>query len=790
MDNEDFPIHTSGFERIMIKAGGDVGIGTSSPAEKFDVFGNINVSGDYRIGGVSILKNTGTGNMFVGEGAGENNTGVEGTFFGAGAGTNNNSGDYNSFFGYSSGSVNTSGSANSFFGNISGANNTTGAWNTFIGAAAGLSNTTGSDNVFMGISSGTTNQTGYQNTFVGGYAGNLNFDGDCNSFFGYHSGLKNSSGRVNAFFGYLSGLENTTGSFNAFLGSGAGSFNTTGYENTFVGQQAGESNTTGHNNTFLGAYATPGSSNLINATAIGAYATATENNTLILGSINGLNGATASVNVGIGTTTPANKLEIDQGTADNSGLRFTQLTSSSSTQAANGKVLSVNPDGDVILVDNPGGGDVLACTTSTANFLTKWISGTNTICESIIYDDGQRAGVNVIPSIATLESKNELDLAAVYGISEANNNQSAIYGVVGESRGALDVNLSIAGFAEESTSATNLAVAGQASGSESENKGVSGIAEHSSTTAVNVGVQGRAAESSHENMGGRFSAYGTTGVNYGIFAEAAYGPFGAPNHYAGYFDGDVHVTGGLTWVSDRKFKDNITNIDPNTALQRLLQLEPKSYHYMTSAFPSINLPVGNNHFGLIAQDVENVFPELVKDIIHPEQRDNDGNTLVPQVHYKGVDYSGFIPLLISSVIRQQRVIDSLSSSVNQRLTSLEQGMMDCCGANQRKTNSTSENETFINQIAVDLNPLQVVLEQNVPNPFAEQTTISYYIPNEVNSSRIIFYDAIGRIVKEVDVENGYGIVTVFASNLSAGTYSYTLLIDGEAIETKKMLKSN
>ncbi|MFY7885375.1 MAG: hypothetical protein ACOVOV_11105, partial [Dolichospermum sp.] len=47
-------------------------------------------------------------------------------------------------------------------------------------------------------------------------------------------------------------------------------------------------------------------------------------------------------NVGIGTTAPANKLEITQGTAGNSGLRFTNLNASSIATTTSNKVLGIN----------------------------------------------------------------------------------------------------------------------------------------------------------------------------------------------------------------------------------------------------------------------------------------------------------------------------------------------------------------------------------------------------------------------------------------------------------------
>jgi hypothetical protein len=63
-------------------------------------------------------------------------------------------------------------------------------------------------------------------------------------------------------------------------------------------------------------------------------------------------------NVGIGTVSPANRLSIASATAGTSGLQFTQLTSASTAVAGNGKVLSVDGSGNVILVNDAtsGGG--------------------------------------------------------------------------------------------------------------------------------------------------------------------------------------------------------------------------------------------------------------------------------------------------------------------------------------------------------------------------------------------------------------------------------------------------
>jgi hypothetical protein len=145
-------------------------------------------------------------------------------------------------------------------------------------------------------------------TFVGWLAGNT---GTGNTFFGSQAGRDISSGTANAFFGDQAGVVNTTGTSNAFFGNFAGGANSSGLSNAFFGRSAGNANTTGNFNTIIGALAdVAGSSDLTNATAIGARARVDQSDSLVLGSIQGFNGATASVKVGIGTTTPQRHLHV------------------------------------------------------------------------------------------------------------------------------------------------------------------------------------------------------------------------------------------------------------------------------------------------------------------------------------------------------------------------------------------------------------------------------------------------------------------------------------------------
>jgi len=157
-----------------------------------------------------------------------------------------------------------------------------GGFNLFVGVRAGASNTpnnptpqSGNFNTFVGVDSGGTNTSGRGNTFVGGSAGRNNTTGDQNSFFGDLSGSGLTTGTNNAFFGNNIGLTLTNASFSSLFGSQASSAN-----------------------------------NLTNANAFGANSFVSQSNSLVLGAINGINGATADTNVGIGTTSPQTRLEI------------------------------------------------------------------------------------------------------------------------------------------------------------------------------------------------------------------------------------------------------------------------------------------------------------------------------------------------------------------------------------------------------------------------------------------------------------------------------------------------
>jgi len=189
--------------------------------------------------------------------------------------------------------------------------------NTFAGVDAGTNTTPlanvnfeGNVNSFFGFAAGNANTTGRANSFFGAYSGTMSITGWDNSFFGNGAGYHTTTGSDNTFIGSSAGLKNTAGESNAFLGYYTGYNNTIGKRNVFVGNFSGFGNDSGSTLTLLGHFANVGQPSLTNATALGALSQVSQSNSLVLGSIKGINDATADTNVGIGTTAPNARLHI------------------------------------------------------------------------------------------------------------------------------------------------------------------------------------------------------------------------------------------------------------------------------------------------------------------------------------------------------------------------------------------------------------------------------------------------------------------------------------------------
>jgi hypothetical protein len=104
-------------------------------------------------------------------------------------------------------------------------------------------------------------------------------------------------------------------------------------------------------------------------------------------------------------------------------------------------------------------------------------------------------------------------------------------------------------------------------------------------------------------------------------------------------------------ISDVKLKENIVDATPKLA--NLMQVKVRNYNLINSTTKQI---------GVIAQELETVFPAMIDE---SRDKDDEGNDLGTTT--KSVKYSVFVPILIKAIQEQQALIESLTT----RLTALE-----------------------------------------------------------------------------------------------------------------------
>ncbi len=271
------------------------------------------------------------------------------------------------------------------------------------------------------------------------------------------------------------------------------------------------------------------------------------------------------------------------------------------------------------------------------------------------------------------------------------------------------------------------------------------------------------------NCGGFFRATKATN-NYAVWAMAP----ATSGSLAGYFNGITFSSQGFS-TSDEDLKEDILLVDD--ASQLLAGINVYSFNFKTNNPWGLHLPDGR-HYGLIAQEIEGMFPEMVRSFFQPSLYDSAENVLNQEKEFKAINYDGFTPLLIK--VNQELIT---------RVTDLENRLDECC----ESTRMTSQHPT---QLVTELtNVNAIILNQNEPNPFAENTTITWNIPEQELkgvplNAMLVFYNNSGVIINKVTISaTGPGSLLVYSSKLSAGVYSYSLVVSGKTVDTKRMVKN-
>lgn len=127
------------------------------------------------------------------------------------------------------------------------------------------------------------------------------------------------------------------------------------------------------------------------------------------------------------------------------------------------------------------------------------------------------------------------------------------------------------------------------------------------------------------------------------------------------------------------------------------------------------------------------------------------------------------------------------------LASMNATMEELREENRKLLARLDEVEQFIESLSGGTSSRRVTLfnahlAQNNPNPFTENTSIQYFLPEGNLQAKLQIINATGQIIKQINLQGaGQGQIDLETNSLNAGNYRYQLIIDGRVVDSKKMV---
>ncbi|MBN2635083.1 MAG: tail fiber domain-containing protein [Prolixibacteraceae bacterium] len=203
--------------------------------------------------------------------------------------------------------------------------------------------------------------------------------------------------------------------------------------------------------------------------------------------------------------------------------------------------------------------------------------------------------------------------------------------------------------------------------------------------------------------------------NYKLFRPSVNntGSIGSEYYQFNYIFARYHYAQTVLLTSDRRLKENFSDIEK--PLEKLLQVKGLKYDFINQGNDSLlndqqkqeQADMRKDRLGFVAQDLEKLFPEAV---LYDKDADK---------YY--IEYNAIIPVIVEAMKEQQAQIEELKSE-----------LASCCEGNLKVG-------TINNSEDLNLDGTQAQLDQNIPNPFNQETQIGCFIPDGSTASMLYIY---------------------------------------------------
>ena len=231
----------------------------------------------------------------------------------------------------------------------------------------------------------------------------------------------------------------------------------------------------------------------------------------------------------------------------------------------------------------------------------------------------------------------------------------------------------------------------------------------------------------------------------------------------------------VAWTSDGRFKYNISESDV-IGLEFIKKLRPVVYNFDAKKFEEFltkNMPeetrkqrlekdfselTAIRQTGFIAQEVEKAAADAGYSFsgVNKPKDENDNYSL---------GYAHFVVPLVKAVQEQQKMIEDQKKEIE----SLKQQVSVSAGIQQ-----SIANEGFS-------------MDQNQPNPFTHETVVNYVLPKQIKNAYMGVYDLSGKQITTLPLNTSGQSITINSEKLAAGIYIYTIVADGRAMDSKRMI---
>jgi hypothetical protein len=327
------------------------------------------------------------------------------------------------------------------------------------------------------------------------------------------------------------------------------------------------------------------------------------------------------------------------------------------------------------------------------------------------------------------------------------------------------------------TASGNQALASNTSGTH--NTAAGNYALLKNTTGSNNTALGDSAGAVHTYNNSTFLGYKTTATVSGLTNVTVIGNGASATASNQVRIGNSSVTSiggkvGWTTLSDGRYKKNIQADVPG--LEFITKLRPVTYTLDIEGIDKVSgindqggaeqasanaVASKEKHTGFVAQEVEKAATELNYDFGGVDKPKNSKDLY-------GLRYAEFVVPLVKAV----QELNTENTELKERISKLEELVTRLANGQSVTTNNVTSG----------------YLEQNTPNPVSGTTTIRYRISEQSTSARLTLTNAKGQVVKSFSLSNrGAGQVNLATSMLAAGTYTYTLWVDGRQADTKRLV---